>query len=210
MVHPEQGKEIQVSAGFLENLARALKLSGAERAHLHALARNQPPPLSATDTPPESFEVLQSLLNAIGSPAYARDVCFNVVAWNRANTETFGDFAKFAPIERNVLRLMFTRHYHRRTMPEWRADARALVAKFRINFGRAVDKQPFLALIEELRAVSDDFMQLWIAHDVIDPGEGVTRFLSPRSGEMRFRHHLLIPEAWPDLRIVTFVADDPQ
>src|SRR5438876_5932607 len=41
----EQGKDIQVSASFLDNLARALKLTDAERAHLFALAQRRPPPL---------------------------------------------------------------------------------------------------------------------------------------------------------------------
>jgi len=62
-------------------------------------------------------------------------------------------------------------------------------------------------MIEELGVLSDHFRQLWTEHDVNDPGEGATRFLSPRRGQMRFRHHLPMPEAWPELRIVMFVLD---
>src|SRR6266851_6097850 len=37
----EQGKDIRVSTSFLENLARALKFTAAERAHLFALAHHR-------------------------------------------------------------------------------------------------------------------------------------------------------------------------
>ena len=40
----EQGKPIHVSTAFLENIARALRLTSAERAHLFALAQRRLPP----------------------------------------------------------------------------------------------------------------------------------------------------------------------
>ena len=47
---------------------------------------------------------------------------------------------------------------------------------------------------------------MWLEHDVSDLGEGVTRFTSPRhKKELVFRHHLLMPEALPDLRITIYV-----
>ena len=39
----EQGREIGVSATFLDNLARALQLDAAERRHLFLLAHQRPP-----------------------------------------------------------------------------------------------------------------------------------------------------------------------
>ena len=39
----EQGRNISVSATFLENLARVLKLDPAERRHLYLLAHQRPP-----------------------------------------------------------------------------------------------------------------------------------------------------------------------
>jgi transcriptional regulator with XRE-family HTH domain len=202
----EQGKDIQVSTSFLDNLARALRLSAAERSHLFALAqhRSPPSPSSPLDLPLATHS-LQALLDAIESPAYARTSRFDVVAWNSANTKMFGNFAAIPPGERNVIRLMFARTYHRRTMPDWDADARALVAKFRMNFGQAAEAAAFQSLIAELHAVSVDFRRLWAEHDVSDLGEGVTRFTSPRDGAMRFQHHTIMPEAMPDLRIVVFI-----
>lgn len=39
----EQGSDIGVSAGFLDNLARVLKLDAAQRRHLYLLAHERPP-----------------------------------------------------------------------------------------------------------------------------------------------------------------------
>jgi transcriptional regulator with XRE-family HTH domain len=205
----EQGKDIRVSAAFLENLARALKLTAAERAHLFALAHHRLPPLAAPDSGAESAERLQSILDAIGSPAYARNSRFDVIAWNSANTEMFGDFATIPPRERNVIWLMFARSYHRRTMPNWESDARSLVAKFRMSFGQAGGAEEFASLVAALNGVSADFRRLWAEHDVSDLGEGVTVFASPRHGPMRFQHYILMPEFLPDLRIIAYIPDPP-
>src|SRR3954466_14863688 len=47
----EQGRDIQVSAHFLENLSRALKLDRPEREHLFALGQPRPPPLTRAAAP---------------------------------------------------------------------------------------------------------------------------------------------------------------
>ena len=204
----EQGKDIQVSAAFLENLARALKLTAAERTHLFALAQHRLPPLSRPAVRPHSSEHLQSILDVIGTPAYVRNSRFDVIAWNKANTRMFGDFSSIPPDERNVIWLMFARSYHRRTMPDWDADARSLLSKFRLSLGQAAEPGEFLALISALNAISADFRQIWAEHEVSDVGEGVTRFCSPREGEILFQHQTLMPEAHPELRIVVFLPSN--
>src|SRR5262249_33904373 len=163
-----QGKPIQVSTAFLENLARALRLSEAERAHLFVLAQRRPPPLPSATITLLASEALKSMLDAIACPAYARNGRFDVVAWNAANTRMFGDFARIAPEERNVLWLMFAGRYHRRTMPSWKADARAVLAKFRMNFAQADGDAGFAALVSRLSEVSADFRRMWAEHDVSD------------------------------------------
>ncbi|AYD00377.1 helix-turn-helix transcriptional regulator [Neorhizobium sp. NCHU2750] len=213
----EQGKEIQVSAAFLDNLVRGLRFSEAERAHLFALAGHRRlsssglpssgPPSSGQPASEQPDQALQAILDGISNAAYVRNSRFDVFAWNAANTGLFGDFATIAPGERNVIRLMFLRSYHRRAMPDWENDARALLARFRINLGLATDKVPFSSLVDELTGLSAEFRRLWAEHEVSNAGEGVTLFHSKRHGHHRFRHHLLMPEAWPDLRIVVYLPD---
>jgi transcriptional regulator with XRE-family HTH domain len=202
----EQGKPIQVSTAFLENLARALKLDPAERAHLFVLAQHRPPPLAGAEITAQASAALQSMLDAIASPAYARNGRFDVLAWNAANTQMFGDFARIPPAERNVLWLMFARAYHRRAMPSWEADARAVLASFRMNFAAAAGDAAFAALVARLEEISPEFRRMWAQHDVSLLGEGVTCFFAPRHRRpLTFRHHLLMPEALPDLRITIYV-----
>ena len=201
----EQGKDIQVSAAFLDNLARGLRFSEAEREHLFALAEHRRPPPSGLLMPAQQDRGLQVLLDSISNPAYARNSRFDVSTWNAANTEMFGDFASIPPAERNVIRLIFLRSYHRRSMPEWQADARALLARFRVNLGLAPDKAPFFSLVNELTDLCPEFRSLWADYEVSSPGEGATHFHSRRHGDQHFRHHLLMPETWPDLRIVIFI-----
>lgn len=203
----EQGKDIQVSTSFLENLARALRFTAAERAHLFALAQRRLPPLLQLGSQCETNERPQPILDAIECPAYARNSRFDVIAWNAANTRMFGDFSSIASEERNVIWLMFARSYHRRNMPDWEMDARSLVAKFRVNFGQATHPENFSALISKLEIVSPEFARLWAQHDVSDLGEGVTRFMSPRHGELRFQHYTMAPEFLPDLRIIIYVPE---
>jgi hypothetical protein len=44
-------------------------------------------------------------------------------------------------------------------MPDWDADARSLLAKFRLSLGQAAEPGEFLGLISGLNAISADFRQ---------------------------------------------------
>jgi transcriptional regulator with XRE-family HTH domain len=204
----EQGKPIQVSASFLENVARALRLTPAERAHLFALAQRREPTFSSQSADSKDVSI-QMILDGIIHPAYARTNRFDVLAWNASNTSYFGNFAAIPPEERNVVRLMFTRSYHRKSMPNWDADVRSLLATFRFNFGRASDPRGYLSLIAELKAISPAFERLWAMQDVSDRGEGVTRLTSPRLGDLHFTHQVLALEGRPETQIVMFIPASP-
>jgi transcriptional regulator with XRE-family HTH domain len=204
----EQGREIQVSTSFLENLARALRLSEAERIHLFALAQHRQPPLAPSPFPPEALAKVQTILDTINSPAYARNSRFDVLAWNSANTEMFGDFASMQEKERNIIRLMFSRPYYRHTMLNWEDDARALVAKFRLNYGQVAGSIEFSSFVQEMIAHSEDFRRMWADHEVNNLGEGVYFYRTARCGTLVFQHSTLVPEVLPDLRIVIYIRVD--
>jgi transcriptional regulator with XRE-family HTH domain len=201
----EQGRPIQVSTPFLENLARALRLSEAERAHLFALAQHRAPPMAPQPSPPEALKKVQAILDAIDSPAYARNSRFDVLAWNGANTRMFGDFASMPQEERNLIRLMFSRPYHRRAMVNWEQDARNLVAKFRLSYGQAAPDAAFSSLVQDMMECSTDFRRMWADHEVTDIGEGVYVYRTRRHGTLAFQHSTLVPEVLPDLRIVIYL-----
>ena len=153
-------------------------------------------------SPPGALKKVQAILDTIGSPAYARNGRFDVVAWNDANTRMFGDFACMPENERNLIRLMFSRPYHRKAMVNWEQDARNLVAKFRLSYGQAATDVAFSSLVQDMMECSADFRRMWADHEVTDIGEGVYVYRTRRHGTVAFQHSTLMPEVLPDLRIV--------
>src|SRR6516162_8810937 len=133
----EQGRGGAPSADVLNRLARALMLTDVEREHLFLIALGRPPKVhyhAAEDVTPR----LQRVLDALElSPAIVKTSTWDIVAWNRAAAAVLADYGKFAPRERNVLRLMFCNPEVRAAQPDWEATARFVVAAFRADAARA-------------------------------------------------------------------------
>lgn len=203
----EQGRDIQVSAPVLERIARALRLGAAERAHLFLLAHNRPPPL-ATPALAQVTPAHRRLLESLAGPAYLATPRWDVVAWNSALAAVFGDLAAIPVERRNMLWLVFASADHRATIPDWETDARAMVARFRLEFGRRRDDPAFLALIEELRAASPEFHRWWAEQDVARQPLATKRFHSPRLGTMAFEQTNFVADETADLRLTVYTPVD--
>ncbi|WP_051247939.1 helix-turn-helix transcriptional regulator [Inquilinus limosus] len=199
----EQGRAIQVSADFLERVCRALRLSEAERAHLYALAQHRPPPHAAPGLPTVS-PILQALLDSLPNPAYIKTARWDIVAWNAATTALFGDYALIPPDQRNSLWLIFTDPRYRRMMPDWEEGARRVLAKFRLDHGRAGGDPAFAGLVDRLKAASPEFRRWWPRQDVAERSEGLKRIRHDTLGELEFAHATFLVEGAPDLRLVTY------
>lgn len=204
----EQGREIQVSAHFLENLARGLRLDATERDHLFALAHHRPAPLvpqCSTVSP-----TLQHMIETLPNPAYVKTLRWDLAAWNRSMITLFGDFGLIPSERRNILWLLFTDQLYRRLFVDWETDARRVIAKFRLDFGRSGNDPAFVALIRELDDTSPEFHRWWPLQDVNGFGEGLKRIRHAQLGEIEFEHNALTVENAPDLRLVIYtpVAGD--
>ncbi len=204
----EQGRAVDVSAHFLERIAQALRLDGAERAHLFSLAQNRPPP----SRPAPGFVVTPAhrrMLEAIQGPAYIATAPMDVLAWNAALSAVFGDIAHLADEDRNMLWLMFASAEHRAAIPDWETAARAMLARFRGEYGRSRDDPRFQSLIDRLQAASAEFREWWPAHDVTVKREKPKRFAAPEVGEMALEQNILLLENAPGMRLVVYApADD--
>src|SRR5690242_8910261 len=102
----EQGRDIRVSPDFLENVAKALRLTRVEREHLYVLTGRDvaPDPIPERKVSP----ALRRVLTGLGKmPAYIRTARWDPIAWNAAADRLFG-FTERKPEERNFLRLAFT------------------------------------------------------------------------------------------------------
>ncbi len=164
----EQGRDIRVSRGVLENIADALRLTPDERLHLFLLA-DQAPPVDVLALEELVRPVYQRVLDSLSeSPAYIIGRRTDIVAWNRAAVAVFGDFAALPVRERNLLRLLYTDRAFRRLFVKWDALADDVVASFRVRVSPHLGDAGIVAFIEDLGRVSPAFRQAWARHHVLE------------------------------------------
>ena len=169
------------SAAVLDRLARALLLTEAEREYLFMLGLGRPPE-ARYQAPGQVEPRLQRVLDALKiSPALVKTATWDIVAWNRAATVLFTDYAALPPRDRNLLRLLFGDSANAQRQPGWEAMAGFVVAAFRADAARAGASQAVAGLVEELSASSALFARLWRDNDVV-AGQGSSK---------RIRHPLL-------------------
>src|SRR3954469_10730697 len=83
----EQGRTVSPSVTTIDALARALRLSKAEHAHLRALARDADRSAFTRERVPDA---LRRLVEGLNQPAYVTGRRWDVLAWNAAADEVFG------------------------------------------------------------------------------------------------------------------------
>lgn len=171
----EQGRGGPPSPEVLNRLASALMLTEVEREYLFLLGLGHPPdvvPGSPQSVPPR----LQRVLDAMdASPAILRTAAWDVVAWNRAAALVLTDYAKLAPAQRNVLRLVFLDPAIRAAQLDWASMAGFVVSAFRADTMRAGMTPDVQRLIDELCTSSAEFAEMWRDNDVGRHSEGVKR-----------------------------------
>ncbi|MEU4509763.1 helix-turn-helix transcriptional regulator [Nonomuraea wenchangensis] len=187
----EQGRDIHVSSGVLDAVARVLRLDAAEREHLYLLAGLNPPQAEPSDRPvsPE----LRRLIDAwLPSPAYIIDRHWNLVAVNRAAHLVFG----YTDHDHNCLVTFFANARFRSSLSHWEDVARAIVGQFRADAARYPGDLEFGRLAADMCAASPSFAEIWAEHPVGNATEGVKVVHTPEAGELTFDYRSL---SLPDL-----------
>lgn len=207
----EQGRNISVSAGFLENLARVLKLDAAERRHLYLLAHQRPPsePGRTWCTVPAQVRRLMDDLPA--RPAYILNLRWDVVVWNAAADRVF-NFSAQAAGRRNLLWMLFADPAMRELFVDWQVQAPAMLSTFRRDFASAGQAPDVAELVDELERVSPDFKALWRVHDVHGSCMGLRSLRVPPLGALAFEHSTLSVDESRHLRLVVYAPapDEPK
>ena len=205
----EQGRGGAPSADVLNRLARALMLTDVEREHLFLIALGRPPEVhyhAAEDVTPR----LQRVLDALElSPAIVKTSTWDIVAWNRAAAAVLADYGKFAPRERNVLRLIFCNPEVRAAQPDWEAAARFVVAAFRAEAARAGAAERVKELVDELSRESAEFAAMWRDNDVRTYGEGTKHLRHPKAGLIGLEYSAFAVDGRPDLGMVIYNPATP-
>jgi transcriptional regulator with XRE-family HTH domain len=180
----EQGNGRNVSAEVLDAIARALRLSDAEHAHLTHLAKPKHKKKQAA-RPQQVRASLRQLLDTMdGVPAYIVGRRSEILAWNRMAAALFGDWSELPAAERNWARLVFLRPEYRDLFVEWEQKAIDIVCALRMDAGCYPDDPRLSALVGELSVKSEEFRRLWATHDVKEKSHGVKRLRHPLVGEL--------------------------
>ncbi|WP_405965110.1 helix-turn-helix transcriptional regulator [Streptomyces sp. NBC_00723] len=165
----EQARAPHPSREVLAQIARALRLSDAERDHLHHLAGTPPGP-----PPGPSREVRQSIVDLLHrlpqAAAIVLSAAYEVIAWNDLAAALLEDFSALPRRDRNLVRRAFleprrdgTRLYSVSDADEF---ARTAAQHLRGAAGRYPGDPELTALIDELLTGSAEFAELWAAHEV--------------------------------------------
>lgn len=210
----EQGQSRNVSAEVLDAIARALRLTDTEHAHLTHLAHPKQAKKrkrfqgGCAPQPTRVRVELQQLIDAMdGIPAYVLGRRLDVLAWNRMAAALLGDFAALDPADRNLARHTFLDPAARDFYAEWETKATDIVSVLRLEAGLCPDDPQLSALVGELSVKSEDFRRLWAAHTVQQKGHGTKRIRHPQVGELTLAYETLTLPDTHDQSLVTFHAE---
>ena len=197
----EQGRSVSPSVTTIDALARALRLSKAEHAHLRALTRDgDRRPFAPEVVPPAIWRTVESL----NQPAYVTGRRWDVLAWNAAAEDIFG-FGKLPEADRNVLICVLANPATRRLFGAgWADEARRMVAQFRATHDLWAGDPAFRELLARLRAGCPEFEGWWGAHDVRGVSAGYKLIKHPRRGQLRLEYASFQANDDPALKLVIY------
>ncbi|QJS99137.1 helix-turn-helix transcriptional regulator [Streptomyces asoensis] len=184
----EQGNGRHVSAEVLDAIARALRLSDAEHAHLTHLAKPKQQKKKPAGRAQQVRGPLRTLLDTMdGVPAILVGRRSDILVWNRMAAAVFGDWAELPAREQNWARLVFLRPEYRDLFVHWEHKASDVVSQLRMDAGSHPDDPRLSALVGELSVKSEEFRRLWATHDVKEKCHGTQRLHHPLVGELDLR-----------------------
>jgi transcriptional regulator with XRE-family HTH domain len=164
----EQARGPQPSAQLLGALSRALRLTKDEHDHLFHLSGLMPEHESRAPTEHVRPGVLHLLDKLDDTPAMVVSDRGDILAWNAMHAALMGDPGRHPLEQRNIAWQHFcnpdSAAYF---LPEdFARNGENTVADLRARFAAHPDDTRLRALVEELKARSPRFAELWERHDV--------------------------------------------
>ncbi|UFZ06020.1 helix-turn-helix transcriptional regulator [Bradyrhizobium ontarionense] len=197
----EQGRTVKPSSSTIDALARALRLSKTEHAHLKALARDPARKPFVREQVPIG---LRDLVQSLNQPAYITGRRWDVLAWNAAADEIFG-FSRLADDERNTLLLALCTPGARQLFgPQWKEQARRMVAQFRVTHDLWAGDPAFVDLLARLRRGSREFRQWWAVHDIAGLAAGEKLLDHPKKGRLTLKYATFQANDDPALKLAIY------
>jgi transcriptional regulator with XRE-family HTH domain len=207
----EKGNLAGVSDGVLDAIAGALQLSEAERLHLYDLARtaNTSPARAARRRPsPEVRPGIRLILNGMtDTPAFVRNGRLDILAVNPLGRALYSPVFAIPGRPANLARFQFLDPAAREFYPSFEDSARTTVELLRTEAGRDPFNPSLTGLIGELSTRSEEFRDLWAAHNVRLHRTGVKHFRHPVIGLLDLMFEAMALEADEGLTLTAYTAE---
>jgi transcriptional regulator with XRE-family HTH domain len=203
----EQGRAANPSAAVLGSLARALRLSEDERAHLFRLAGQPLPGPGVIDTHiPASVQRLMDRLADV--PVLVVTVAGEILAANALASALQGDLTDLSRRERTLAWRNFSADRRSRIVhsSDGQADAEEIaVADLQHALARYPHDTHLTTMIAELRTRNPRFQELWSEHRVRRAHARRKTFDHPALGELTFDCDALAIEGTA-LQLIVYTA----
>lgn len=189
----EQGRHPTASPAVLDALARALRLTSQERAHLHALARavDASPPDGASGAGDPA--ALEQVLDVFGdTPAVLCGPFSDILGANDAALFLYdlpgADPGGQPAATPNSIQWMLTAPGARALYDEcWEQTATEMIGKLRAESGRHPRHPRAQALVGQLSRESELFRRVWGQHEISTCVQGVKTLRHRLGGVLRMR-----------------------
>ncbi|MFD5829851.1 helix-turn-helix transcriptional regulator [Lentzea sp. NPDC060358] len=202
----EQGRQSRVSDDVVDALARALRLTEVEHAHLRDLAAPAARRSAGAWSSPQRAEpgLLRVMTSLDHLPAILLGRRAEVLARNALLTEVLGHDL---PPGTSFPRYLFTDPHVRGRIANWPDFAAAAVGGLRLELGRNPGDRLLAALVDELRAADPQVARWWAGQGVADRTSQVKRIAHPVAGDLRFHVEAVsVPQA-PHQRLVVYTVE---
>jgi transcriptional regulator with XRE-family HTH domain len=197
----EQARGPRPSPRILDAITGALRLTPAERTHLFRLADANPTPPTGPSRRVRPY-VANLLRRMPEAGAVVTDATYEVIAWNPLAEALLGNLGQ----ERNLARQHFL-HLCRNESSGAEEFGHIAVARLRSAADRYPRDEPLARLLTELRAGSQEFVEVWNTNPVRAPGHRAKTVIHPELGRLRINCDVLaVPD---DDQQVVFITADP-
>ncbi|WP_328368744.1 helix-turn-helix transcriptional regulator [Streptomyces sp. NBC_00445] len=209
----EQGRALGASGSVLNAIARTLRLTADETAHLKNLARPTSARRPAAPRVSHAGHSARQLLAAMTDvPALVLDRRNDVLAWNRlGNALLAGHLAPDSPdtpaTRPNLTRMLFLDERYRGLFTDWHEEAQLGVASLRMVAGRHPDDRALAELIGQLSMNCREFAALWARHPVRTCASGVKHVRHPLVGAMDLSFENLVIPGSSGQRLIAYTAE---
>ncbi|MEU8221607.1 helix-turn-helix transcriptional regulator [Kribbella sp. NPDC048915] len=181
----EGGRGPQPSTEMLAAIARALRLTLDERDHLFLLAGHGTPPRAsrADHVDPGMLRILDRLQD---TPAMLLNRWAEVIAQTPTHVAFMGELTNFDGMERSEVYRWFAHPQSRALYAEPEVSTHSRLLATMIRTAMAIDgpKSYAASIVQALRKLSPEFVEVWNAHEVVRAHSRSKRYKHPAVGDL--------------------------